>query len=385
MKRIATLILLAYALGTPIPAQDESNAVIIGRYKAFHSSVFNEKFTFLEHLPESYDKCTKTYPVVFVLNSHQLDTFANAVATIERLSFERIPEMIIIGLSNTGRAAEFFPIRPHTDNPGGADTFQQFLEQELIPYVDKDYRTKNFRILVGQSNSGLFTLYSLAIRPSVFNAYIAASPSLGWCPEFMSGKFLNLFTEERMLERFVYINYGEHDYPELVNDSILQFIQIFEEKAPEQLIWKIELLKNEGHVAITSLNNGLLALFSDYLYPEEQKEKSLKAVIAHYGTLSEKYGFEVEPPEEVLFNLAFRQKQAKKLDESIFAFQTLLSLYPFSWRGHFFIAEVYMENDNLKSAKSHYLKALELKPDLEAAKKRLEDIEKKDSRSPSLT
>ncbi len=376
MERILPFLILAYSLWAPLHGQSDNHDVIIGQYRSFDSDMLREKFTYLEHLPDSYDKSEKKYPVVFVLNSHQVDTFANAVSTVERLSVERIPEIIIIGISNTGRAAEYLPVQPNTKNPGGAELFQKFLEQELIPHIDKNYRTEKFRIMAGQSNSGLFTLYSLATRPQIFNAYIAASPSLGWSPEFMYDTFLALFDREKIPKTFVYMNYGELDYPELVNDHIGRLIQILKEKAPPRVRWEIEFLKNEGHVAVSSLNNGLLALFSGFLFPEAQREEGLEAAMTHYRNLSLEYGFDIEPPEEVLFNIAYKKRQAKKYEEAMAAFKTLLNIYPYSWRGHFFIGEVFRDTGNLDSAKVHYLKALEINPGLEAAKKRLAKIEK---------
>src|SRR5437868_2547470 len=62
----------------------------------------------------------------------------------------------------------------------GAAAFKRFLSTELIPDVDKTYRTDKFRVLSGHSASGQFALYCLTSDPSLFQAYFAISSSLDW-------------------------------------------------------------------------------------------------------------------------------------------------------------------------------------------------------------
>ena len=59
-------------------------------------------------------------------------------------------------------------------------TLKVFLSKELIPNIEKDYRTNSYRILSGHSASGQFVLYTLTSEPTLFNAYFAVSPSLDW-------------------------------------------------------------------------------------------------------------------------------------------------------------------------------------------------------------
>lgn len=62
---------------------------------------------------------------------------------------------------------------------GGGGKFLSFLKQELIPWIEKDYRADPAkRILVGHSYGGLFALYAMLREPGLFRSYIAASPYL---------------------------------------------------------------------------------------------------------------------------------------------------------------------------------------------------------------
>jgi predicted alpha/beta superfamily hydrolase len=74
-----------------------------------------------------------------------------------------------VGIINTNRRRDLLYIK-------GADKFLDFVTSELIPVVEKDYRTQK-RILYGHSFGGGFTLYSMINKPNYFNYYIASSPT----------------------------------------------------------------------------------------------------------------------------------------------------------------------------------------------------------------
>lgn len=342
-------------------AQKEGDDVVIGKYRHFSSKILGETFTYLEHLPPGYEKGDKKYPVLYVLNCQMNSTFANAAATVDRLGSEQVPGMILIGLSNTGRAADYMPVKPRTDEPNeGADTLLSFLEKEFMPYIEQNYRTESYRILMGQSNTGLFTLHVLLTRPGSFNAYIVASPSLGWCYDRVVKKTETLFSAGRAGKRYLHITYGGHDLQELVNRDTEKYIKLLTEKAPPWLEWKAELLKHDGHVPLASLNNGLLFLFSDYMIPQAVKNQGLAAVDAYYDRLTRKYGFVILPPEGVLFNMAFHLKKEKKMEEAAALFETLVKRYPRSSRGYFLLGETYRETGNTEAALKNFNKVIDL-------------------------
>ncbi len=68
---------------------------------------------------------------------------------------------------------------------GGSDQFLRFISEELIPFIETNYRVSNDRAILGVSLSGLFTLYALFQEPETFQRYFAASPSISWDEPFM--------------------------------------------------------------------------------------------------------------------------------------------------------------------------------------------------------
>lgn len=63
---------------------------------------------------------------------------------------------------------------------GGGANFLAFLKQELIPWVEQNYRADpEKRVLVGHSYGGSFALYAMFQEPGLFRSYLAASPYIG--------------------------------------------------------------------------------------------------------------------------------------------------------------------------------------------------------------
>ncbi|HRP57083.1 MAG TPA: alpha/beta hydrolase-fold protein [Agriterribacter sp.] len=73
---------------------------------------------------------------------------------------------------------------------GGADRFLAFIKTELIPFIDKTYRTDTAdRSLMGHSLGGYFTLFAmqqgLLNSNNTFKQYVAASPSLYYGDQYL--------------------------------------------------------------------------------------------------------------------------------------------------------------------------------------------------------
>ena len=71
-----------------------------------------------------------------------------------------------------------------TANPRSA--FRAFIRDELMPEIDRRYRTTGETAIVGESAAGLFVMETLVLAPDMFDAYIAIDPSLWWDQERLS-------------------------------------------------------------------------------------------------------------------------------------------------------------------------------------------------------
>jgi uncharacterized protein len=139
------------------------------------------------------------YPVIYVLDANA--SFATVAETVRLQS--RAPDVsgvlpaIVVGVAYPGdedfnserRWWDFTPVpttaqQPGPDGPralGGAAAFLRFLEEELKPQIEKEFKIDRQRqTLLGHSLGGYFALHVLFNQPQAFQTYIASSPSLWW-------------------------------------------------------------------------------------------------------------------------------------------------------------------------------------------------------------
>jgi predicted alpha/beta superfamily hydrolase len=371
MKKIA-LLFCVFLVQTTLLAQED---VSIGKYKKFQSRILGGEVTYLVHLPDGYDNSTKEYPVTYMMNGQSVSLFANAASTLDNLSDERIPDMILIGISNTGVAANYRSCPDDSGNVKLGDSFRKFLKEDLIPEIKRNYRTNDYKILFGQSNTGLFVLYSCLIQPDLFNAYIVASPMFGWCPQFYTEKTRAFLNNNPSLNKKLYVSYGDLDYIE-----VLRYINDFKEilkQSPASFQWKVDLIENAGHVPFITLNNALLYFFSECTLNAERKKLSIPEIKSHFGKLSAEYSFTVFPKAGVLFDMAIDKKNKKEFDRAIELFNYLISLYPGSEIYHYVLGQTYQLKGDIDPAKENFGESLKLNPDFKQAKTALEKLNKK--------
>jgi predicted alpha/beta superfamily hydrolase len=197
----AALLVAVSALSSlpALPAELEDAKQIASATRfTIRSEVLKEDRVVLIYLPDTYGSESarqKRYPVLYLLDgrayfevttgiSHHLGSWNAAV--------QSIPDLIVVAIQNTKRSRDMTPTHmtegPYSSGSGGAATFRRFLESELVPAIDNQFRTSAERILVGHSLAGLFVLDTFLESPHLFEAYIASDPSLGWDNNLLARK-----------------------------------------------------------------------------------------------------------------------------------------------------------------------------------------------------
>jgi hypothetical protein len=151
------------------------------------SAKIGQRYDLLVSLPEDYGKSGQSYPVLYVLDGWHFPFLA--FLQDNNLYSKRMRPVIMVNVSHVPaadafklRARDFTPTKKsEVPNSGGAAAFLDFFEDELIPFVDRTWRTiPGDRGLLGHSDGGLFAIYCLEQRPALFPRIVAASPSLDW-------------------------------------------------------------------------------------------------------------------------------------------------------------------------------------------------------------
>jgi len=235
--------------------------------RTFTSQILGERRTFYVHLPADYEQAIFSYPVLYILDAYPRPStygisFFDKAKSLEALTAEGIPPMIIVGIKNKNRVRDMLPVPSDlfAGSGSGADDFLMFLNNELIPFIDKLYRTSDMRILYGRSDSGLFVLYALSKNPLIFDAYISSSPTIGHCPQLLQNNFIELFSQKPEQRKTLFIVYGENDIP-LAKEFIPELKETLLELAPSSFRLHVDRVLGEGHIPETGLEDGIRFLF----------------------------------------------------------------------------------------------------------------------------
>jgi len=346
-------------------AQKDGDDVVIGKYKMIHSHVLDEDRLLLIHLPREYEDTQLSYPVLYLLyGQHINEYFADAAIITEKLGETgEIPPVIIIGVANTNRYRDNLPakIRGRSDS-GGADNFISFFEEELIPYVDKNYRTKNFRILAGPQAGAVFGLYSLITKPKLFNAVLSENPFMNpENSEFLYPRAELFFKNTKSFKNFLYIKCEKNERPQDL-EYAERFAKLLESEKPEDFRFRVEFREPSGYfIAPLPFREGLRELFAGHKLPENFQTDTVKDIIHYYGKLSGEYGFEVDPPSLMLTFEGDKLNEQGKTKEAIELFEYQLSLYPKSLNALLRLGETYRGMGDLEKARQYYRTFLDIR------------------------
>ncbi len=152
------------------------------------SDIMNEEYELHIHLPRFYDDVNRKFPVLFVVDSQWDFPLINAIFGSQYYD-GFVPEIVIVGVTWANkdvsvdkiRARDFTPTeQPGFAESGKASSFLKFFRNELVPFIETNYRVSTDRGLVGSSFGGLFTLFALLTETDLFNKYFLTSPSLYW-------------------------------------------------------------------------------------------------------------------------------------------------------------------------------------------------------------
>ena len=205
---VFSLLLLAvfYAVMEENPCEGHRGRIVT---KTFYSKWVRDKFNISVYLPEDYDENSSVnYPVLYQLDGNNQGKLTAILASHFRCRgiFKNGFIVVGIGYNYEGwwdkRTRDYTYPRPDTGRKfyiypgaGGGLRFYHFLREELLPYVDSNFRTDNTtfgRTLIGHSLGGYFALFTLFYDyqdkrepKKLFKNFIAASPTLEYSRDYL--------------------------------------------------------------------------------------------------------------------------------------------------------------------------------------------------------
>jgi predicted alpha/beta superfamily hydrolase len=359
----------------------------VGKQLRLRSAILGEDRPLLIFTPGDYESAKSScpaYPVLYLLDG--ADNFMHVVGVVDYLARKnRIPPMIVVAVGNTDRNRDLTPSHSSLglygnhlrflETSGGADKFFDFFRRELMPYVEKHYRTAPFRLLDGHSLGGLFALDVLQKHPRTFQALISVSPSLWWDDQAL----LKQTGPAGRTGQFLYLSVGNEGGRH--ESSIRSFARRLKARAPGGFTWAFKAYPDETHNSVThrTLYDALAMIFAgwDILErPYDETKVTFEDGERHCRKLSKKYKFKVVLSDVRICFIATRLLFQGHIGESVATLEKGLRLHPTSALCANALAGALVEQGDKKAAIKAYRKVLRLDPNSDSARRALRGLAK---------
>ena len=183
----------------------ETHPITIGVGHGIASEPLGETRAINVVLPARYDQEPgKHYPVLYLIDGGvEQDLLHVSGAAHLGALWGRSAEAIVVGVETKDRRKEL--VGPTSDpellkrypTAGASAQFRAFLRDEVIPLIERSYRTNGRNAVLGESLAGLFILETYLNEPALFDAYAAIDPSLWWDNEALSKNAAALADDQR--------------------------------------------------------------------------------------------------------------------------------------------------------------------------------------------
>jgi predicted alpha/beta superfamily hydrolase len=391
MKKCSIVFLLfAFVAGSG----QSHDKIVIGTIDSVYSTILGETrkvWVYVpDQMPELYGK--QKYPVVYLLDGEA--NFQSVVGIIQKLSDGNgnsiLPKSIVVGIPNTDRTRDLTPTHVTSSpmmgtdfvkNSGGGERFTNFLEKELIPYIESVYPVAPYRMLIGHSFGGLIVVNSLIFHPDLFNSYVAIDPSLWWDNQYLL-KQAKTIVSNKLNNKSFFLAIANTMQPGLDTGmvkadttlntlhtrSILQFSDLLKSNHINGLNWDYKYYKNEDHgsVPLIAEYDALRFIFKSYRFPPfpnmfDNNFNADSAIVSHYKIASDKMGYKVIPAEGFINDLAYNFLQRKMFSQAYFFFKMNTENHPDSFNVFDSMGDYYTAEEDKQKAIEFYSKALSIK------------------------
>ncbi|MDC3214331.1 alpha/beta hydrolase-fold protein [Pseudoalteromonas distincta] len=298
-----------------------------------NSVILNELRTVVVQLPKSYQaNPNKVYPVIYRLDGAGNIPLISAV--MDRLqNNNRAPEVIIVAIENTNRLRDLYPtVNKEPQGPvgegGGAAKFLAFIEQELMPLINKNYRMHNFNVIAGGSAAGVFALYTMQANPELFQAHIAYSPAVWWNYGASVKSTKSFIAKTKDLNNYVYINIGEE--AGIMRERYDELQQSLQSHKVRELRFFSDAFDGVSHnlTSVAGAFNAYHNLFLPKQMPMSALSDDIESINAYYQNLSQQWGEQIAPPDRAVRSLGYNLTGSKQFTRAIEVFKYNIKNYP---------------------------------------------------------
>jgi pimeloyl-ACP methyl ester carboxylesterase len=240
---------------------------------------------------------SRRYPTIVVLDGEaSLEPMSTVADELARNG--QVPEAVIVAIENTNRLRDLTPpglsVSGSTTHEGG-DRFLDFIEKELLPAVDRQFRAAAPRTLVGHSSGGILATYAAATR-STYRAVVALDTPVELGDRWLIAKLAAREGASPSPLRYAALD-ARFPFPDDAWRSLV---------AAAPTTWSLfhEHLANESHESMPMLGMylGLREVFADYSMLHAPVSPTT-SILPYYAKASASLGASVPPPRKLLLNV----------------------------------------------------------------------------------
>ncbi len=387
-------------------AQSREAPVALGFAAKLDSAILKEERKFWVHLPYSAttpkERTPERYPVIYLLDG---DSHFNAIVTItEHLSAEgRMPPTIVVGILHPNRRKDLTVGLDRDDAPddvlgqdaGGGPEFMNYLEKELMPYIDSHYATDDYKIFIGHSLGGLSVMHSFVHQANLFNAYVSLDASLWWNKQSVvneapkrlrsqdySGKSLYVAMANRLPKgmNLISVRKDKTEKTSLLRAN-LDFLDQLKRSAPSGLRYQSKFYPNENHGSLPLIAeyDALRFIFASYFFKisedqlDDAKYDLVSAIETHFACVSKHLKHQFLPNRALVNQFGYRDLGAKRFRRAQQLFELNVKNYPLDANSHDSLGDLYLAIGNKAKAIESFQQALKLEL-IPETKEKLENL-----------
>jgi predicted alpha/beta superfamily hydrolase len=381
VKFILSLLFLFGQHARPLHAQVTDSTQLPGiELKVFESKILNEKRKIRIQVPAGM-KSWDSYPVLYVLDGEAQTTMTAGQVQYLSESYKIIPNLIVVGIENTDRIRDLTPThhnigpdgKPDTSarafgrNSGGGEKFLQFIREELMPYIQRQYHPAPYNILAGHSLGGLMALYCLVNHPEYFNAYIAISPSLQWDNKVMLQQAAQKLNASKTADRILFFSDANED--SAFHQNQVELLSLLQKKNVKGFKFTHAFYPNETHISepVKAFYDGIRFVYPEWHLPYNssafKKAMSSKIIKDHYLKLSASYNYNVVPLHDEMIAIGrFLRNDPSRIKDAVELLEWNAANYPASKTALETLGDTYLKIEDQKNALLAYQKAAAIDP-----------------------
>ncbi|MFP2996031.1 alpha/beta hydrolase-fold protein [Spongiivirga sp. MCCC 1A20706] len=229
-------------------AQESSSQIAVGVNYTIKSTILSEEKTLQVYTPDDYLKSNKKYPVLYILDGQRY--FLSGVGIQKALQRPlAIPEMIVVGVSSNDASR-------WTWFGEEKEQYSNFLIDEVIPFLNTNYRTNGEQIIFGWEAAAYYVSELILKHPKVFNGAILTNGG------YASKEMLKDFNATRAT--YLYMANSKKDIYNIGYTD--EFHGMLKQHSPQRLVWKYDLYNDEVHESLAhlALYKGLKFYYHNY-------------------------------------------------------------------------------------------------------------------------